>query len=118
MFIRLNTISLFAHHGVYDEEISNGNNFEIDLEIEIPDSLAMTTDSLSDALDYTKLYTLVVSVSESRRYNLLEAFAHNICAKIFESFPMILNIGVKVRKMKPPVGGDVKYVEVEFRKNA
>ena len=86
MFIRLNSVKLFANHGVYEEEIQNGNHFEIDVEVEVPDSLGAKSDDLTDALDYSKLYKSVIEVSEKRRYNLLEAFCCDICMKIFDDF--------------------------------
>ena len=118
MFIRLNTISIFAHHGVYDDEIKNGSQFEIDLEIELPDSLGTTTDLLADTLDYSQLHKIVVGISENRRYNLLEAFANDIINKIVGDFPILKSVVIRVRKMKPPIGGEVKFVEIELRKNA
>jgi dihydroneopterin aldolase len=114
MFIRLNSISIFAYHGVYEKEIEYGNNFEIDLETEMPDNLGTATDDLHDALDYTKLYNVVIAVSSSRRYNLLEALAHDICKKTLEDFPMLNNVVVKIRKLNPPIGGEMKNVEVEI----
>lgn len=116
MFIRLNSIAIFAHHGVYEEEIKSGNHFEIDLEVEVPDTLGTTTDALEDVLDYTKLYEAVIGISESKRYNLLEAFAHEICIKIMDTFPAVIDARVKVRKMDAPVGGKIKSVEVEYKK--
>jgi dihydroneopterin aldolase len=115
MFIRLNAIEIFAHHGVYEEEIRDGNHFEIDLEIEVPDSVLSTTDALSDTLDYTELYKTVIAVSEKRRYNLLEAFAAAICTNILDSFSAIENVGIKIRKLNPPIGGSVKNVEIELQ---
>ena len=116
MFIRLNSIAIFAHHGVYAEEIKNGNHFEIDLDVEVPDTLGTTTDALEDALDYTKLYEAVIGISESKRYNLLESFAYDICIKILDSFSNVIFVKVKVRKMNPPVGGKISFVEVEYKK--
>lgn len=116
MFIRLNSIAIFAHHGVYEEEIRNGNHFEIDLEVEVSDTLGTTTDELSDALDYTKLYETVLKVSQKKRYNLLEAFANDICIDILETFLNVNSVGVKIRKMNAPVGGAIKSVEVEYKK--
>ena len=113
MFIRINSIAIFAHHGVYAEEIKNGNNFEIDLEVEVPDTLGIS-DVLDDALDYTKLYDTVVNVSDTKRYNLLEAFAWDICAKILRSFLEVISVKVKLRKLNAPVGGKIKFVEVEY----
>ena len=116
MFIRLNSIAIFAHHGVYEEEIKDGNHFEIDLEVEVPDTLGIMSDALCDALDYTKLYDTVLKVSEKKRYNLLETLAGNICTNILEAFLNVISVGVKVRKMNAPVGGMIKWVEVEYKK--
>jgi len=116
MFIRLNSIAIFAFHGVYDEEIRNGNQFEIDLEIETADSAGAKTDAIGDALDYTKLYEAVIEISESKRYNLLEAFANDICLKILDRFSDAITVQVKVRKIDPPIGGKIKFVEVEYKK--
>ena len=116
MFIRLNSIAIFAHHGVYAEEIKNGNNFEIDLEIETDDSPAANTDNLNDALDYTKFYDAVILVSEGKRYNLLETFASDVCKEIFNVYINIRSVGVKVRKIDPPVRGKMKSVEIEIKK--
>ena len=115
MFIRLNGIKLFAHHGVYEDEIKHGNNLEVDLEVEAADTLG-ATDSLAETLDYTALYKTVMAVSQNRRYNLLEAFSSDICMRILESFPAVKYAKVKVRKMNPPIGGEIKNVEVEFQK--
>jgi dihydroneopterin aldolase len=114
MFIRLNAIKIFAYHGIYAEEIRDGNSFEIDLEIELPEGKG-NTDAITDTLDYTELYKAVIIVSESRRYNLLEAFASDICTKVLESFSEVLSVTVNVRKMNPPIGGDIKFVEVGIR---
>lgn len=116
MIIRLHSIKLFAHHGVYEAEIKNGNHFEIDVEVEVPDSFGSTSDELADALDYTKLYDTVTGVSENRRYNLLEAFCCDICMKILETFSAIGYAAVKVRKLNPPMNGKIESVEVEYQK--
>jgi dihydroneopterin aldolase len=108
MFIRLHGIKIFAYHGVYDEEIRSGNHFEIDLEIETLDSVGAKTDVLTDTLDYSELYKEVITVSQKKRYNLLEALSFDICTKILASFPIAECVGVKVRKLNPPIGGEVQ----------
>jgi dihydroneopterin aldolase len=113
MKIRLHSIEIFAHHGVYDEEIHHGNHFEIDLEVEIADSFG-STDSLADTLDYTQVYKTVLKVSESKRYNLIESLAHEICTKILAEFTTIDRVQIKLRKLNPPIAGSVRNVEVEL----
>ncbi|MFI5264586.1 MAG: dihydroneopterin aldolase [Candidatus Kapaibacterium sp.] len=116
MFIRLNGIKIFARHGVYDEEIKGGNHFEIDLEVKMSDMPGKSKDMLADTLDYTELYKSVIAVSQNKRYNLLETFASDICTTILETFAETENVRVKVRKMHPPVGGEVMSVEVDLGK--
>src|SRR5947209_8200355 len=111
MYINLNSIEVFAYHGAYEEEAKNGNHFEIDLHVEVPDSRGMITDRLEDALDYTKLLSAVLSVSESKRFILLEAFASNIGEKILDEFREVKNITIKIRKLNPPMNASVKNVE-------
>jgi dihydroneopterin aldolase len=117
MFIGLNSIEIFAHHGVYDEEIDHGNHFEIDIKVEIPDARAGSSDMLSGTLDYTEVYKVVLAVSEKRRYNLLETFAYDLCKKIIDSFLVVQQVTIKLRKLNPPIGGSVKNVEVELQMN-
>lgn len=115
MIIRLAAIEIFAHHGVQQEEIEYGNHFEIDVEIEIPDTRGLETDALAETLDYTKIAASVSSVSAQRRYNLLEAFAHDISMELEKNFPRFLSMSIKVRKLNPPMEESVKFVEVELR---
>jgi len=114
MFIRLNGIKIFAHHGVYPEEIEKGNHFEIDLEVELPDLYKGKGDSLADTLDYSRLYTTVIKVSRNRRYNLLETFASDICDEVFAVYSAVEYVRIKIRKLNPPIGGEIDSVEVEI----
>jgi dihydroneopterin aldolase len=114
MFIRLNGIEIFAHHGVNEEEIKSGNHFEIDVEIEVAKVAGTTSDQLQDTLDYTKILKSIIAISDKRRYNLLEAFAHDICGKLFDVFSDAENVTVKIRKLNPPMAGSVKNAEVEL----
>ncbi|MEP7234756.1 MAG: dihydroneopterin aldolase [Ignavibacteriota bacterium] len=113
MIIRVTGLKLFAHHGVYEEEIRVGNNFEIDIEVEVVVSKERSDDELSYTLDYVMLCRVVKQVSDSKRYNLLETFSTDICGRIMEEFEKALSVKVRVRKMKPPVGAEVEYVEIE-----
>ena len=117
MNIRLNSIKLFAYHGVYPEEIANGNHFEIDVEVELSDPPGLHSDDVSETLDYSLLYQVVLSVSQNRRYNLIEAFAYDICTVVFDTFPDIKSIRTRIRKLKALVGGEIGNVEAEILRN-
>jgi len=114
MWIRIQTLSFFAHHGVYDEERKAGNHFEVDVEIAVPDSFG-TSDSLESTLDYVKVFDAVAARSASRRYMILECLCQDMCMDVIELDHAISEVIVRLRKLKPPASADVKSVEIERR---
>ena len=49
--------------------------------------------------------------------NLIEHAARRIFDALIENFPQILHLNLRLSKLNPPLGGDVKSVSVEIRKN-
>ncbi|MEI8133999.1 MAG: dihydroneopterin aldolase [bacterium] len=116
MIIRLHAISFFAHHGVFAEEKTNGNNFEMDIEAELDSPRGVETDQLSDTLDYSELQRIALQVSSKKRYDLIEALASDICAEIIRQLTQLDWVMVRIRKLQPPLMGQIKSVEVEIRR--
>lgn len=114
MWIRVQSLSLFAYHGVYDEERKMGNHFEVDVEIRVPDSYG-ADDYLDSTVDYSKIFSVVANVSNATRYSLLERFCEVICISVLALDEAIAEVIVRVRKLAPPADVAVKSVEVERR---
>jgi dihydroneopterin aldolase len=114
MWIRVQSLSLFAHHGAYDEEREKGNHFEIDVDVLVPDGFG-DRDDLAGTLDYVNIFTLVTQCSAAQRYMLLERFCADICNGVFALDDAISEVIVRVRKLNPPAEPTVKSVEVERR---
>lgn len=114
MWIRVQSLSLFAYHGVYDEERKIGNQFEVDVEIRVPDSFG-AGDDLDATVDYTKIFSVVARISNGTRYSLLERFCDDICTSVIALDEAITEVIVRVRKLMPPADVTVKSVEVERR---
>lgn len=114
MTITLHTIKLFAHHGVYEEERLKGNNFEIDLSVTVALPPATETDLLEDTIDYTVLADLVYRVSATKQYVTIEAFAFDICKSILKRDNRIDVVSIDLRKLNPPMEGDIASAGISF----
>jgi dihydroneopterin aldolase len=77
---------------------------------------AATTDSLDNALDYSKVLKQVVEISLAREYNLLETLACRISREILQSFPA-RRVGVRVRKRPAALTDRLDFIEVEVERS-
>jgi dihydroneopterin aldolase len=111
--LRLKNMVFYGHHGVYDTERTLGQRIEVDVELGADFQQAGRDDDLRMTIDYSKVYQLVRTVVETERYNLIEAIATAILARIREAYG-VCQITVRVRKPQPPVGGVVDIVEFEI----
>lgn len=111
--LRLKNMVFCGHHGVYAEERALGQKIEVDVELGADFRQAGKTDNLDLTIDYSKVYQLVKTVVETEQYNLIEAIAAAILARIRGAYS-VPQITVRVRKPQPPVGGVVDTVEFEI----
>ena len=97
MKIELSGIELHGFHGVLEHERREGQRFLVDLELDLADETAAATDRIEDAVDYRDVVSAVVEVSESRAFQLLEAFATALADMLVARFP-VTRARVRVRK--------------------
>jgi dihydroneopterin aldolase len=102
----------FGYHGVFDHEAKNGQDFFVDLEIQIDLSKASVSDDLNDTVDYGALTNLVVEEITGERAQLIEKLAGRIADRIKNSYPEIKKISVTVHKPKAPVSAEVSDISV------
>ncbi len=105
----------YGYHGPNSAEQELGQHWEVDVEIAGDLSVPAGTDNLGDTIDYTKVYQKVKNVIENESFSLLESIAERIARKLLESFPAY-EVGVRVKKQHPPLGGPIKYACVEIRR--
>jgi len=95
--IELHGIALHGFHGVLEHERREGQRFLVDVDLDLSDETAATTDRIEDAVDYREVVAAVAAVSEARAYHLLEAFATEIAETLVARFP-VTRVRVRVRK--------------------
>jgi len=110
--LRINGMSFYGYHGVSTAEKETGRLFEVDCEIELSLAEAGHSDHIQDTVDYSEVYHVIRKVVEGRAFALVEALATELATKILDNFP-IYRVTLKVRKVHPPLGGQVRHIEVE-----
>jgi dihydroneopterin aldolase len=114
--IRIKKATFYGYHGVRSEEQSVGGKFEADVDIYTDFSDAAKNDSLSETIDYHKVYSFMYHLALEQKYYLIEALAVKIANELLVRFTKINKVAVRVRKNNPPLGGVVDCVEVEVVK--
>ena len=110
--ISLKGIWGFGYHGVFDHEAKNGQDFFVDLEIQLDLSKASLSDNLNDTIDYGALADVVVEEITGERVQLIERLAGRIADRIKAGHPEILKIAVTVHKPKAPISAQTTDISV------
>jgi len=111
--IELEEMEFYAYHGCFKEEQVVGNRFLVKVTLETDCTVPAQTDSINDALNYVKVYE-IVREEIMQKSHLLEHLNKRIIDHIYEKFPQLIKATVKVSKMNPPMGGQMKCVSVTF----
>lgn len=106
-------IDCVAAIGVTPEERTMKQRLSIDVEIATDISQAAHSDSLKDALDYSKVATVVTEVCRSRDFHLIETVAELLAGRILAEF-LSPQVRILVRKISPVLEPRVNYVSVEI----
>ncbi|WP_299290911.1 dihydroneopterin aldolase [uncultured Mucilaginibacter sp.] len=109
--VALHQIKFFAYHGFYPEEQILGNNYLLDVEVEFLNKVV--GDEIANTVNYEKLHTIVSEEMQQPR-KLLETLVQEIIEKIKAEFPFLEKIKVGIKKLNPPLPGEVKYSLVEI----
>ena len=104
-------MEFYAFHGHYEEEQIVGNRFLVDLLIETDMIRPAETDELGDAVNYQEAYRLVKREMK-KKSKLLENIASRILNAIYDELGGVSEVTVTIRKMNPPVGGQMKAISV------
>ncbi len=109
--IEVTGIKVYAYHGCLAEEERIGGNYIIDLWVQADLTDSFTSDKLTDTIDYV-LLNKIVEEEMAIRSKLIEQVGDRILKRILKSDRRIEKAGVKVRKLTPPINGDVEEVAV------
>lgn len=116
---RMLTVGLYdmkfhAFHGVYPEERETGTYFIVDMEAGFEESGQIR--KLSQTINYQVMHA-VVSEKMKKPVALIEELAQGCVEEVYHRFPFIKTIEIRIRKMHPPLPGEVGCSQVTLKKN-
>ena len=102
-----------AGHGFYEEEQLVGNDFEVDVFLDVDVTWAATRDDLFQTVNYELVHHICYAeLKEPTR--LIETIALRIAERLHEQFPQVQGIRIKVSKLHPPLGHKVARASIEL----
>ena len=114
---RVSVRGLRAHgrHGVLPAERAHGQDFIVDVELELDTSSAAVSDALDDTVDYASLAEELTAVVSGEPVNLIETLARRL-ADVCLRDERVLAVTVEVHKPQAPVTVPVGDISVRIRR--
>ncbi|MET8147429.1 dihydroneopterin aldolase [Actinoplanes sp. NPDC049668] len=113
--IRLGGLKARGHHGVYDFERRDGQDFVVDVELELDLARAATTDDVADTVHYGELAGALVEVITGEPVNLIETLADRL-ATVCLADARVAAATVTVHKPQAPIPHEFADVSVTVRR--
>ena len=100
--LTLTGLRAFGHHGVFEQERVDGQEFVIDVTVWLDARAAAAKDDLSKTVNYGELAELIVAEVENDPVDLIETLAERIASLVLEQ-PRASWVEVTVHKPSAPI---------------
>jgi dihydroneopterin aldolase len=110
--IRITGIKGFGYHGVFDSERANGQDFYVDVDLEVDLTRASVSDDVKDTINYAEVTDLVFEEITTNPVSLIEKLAGRIAERIKVTFAQASRVTITVHKPEAPVDAEVKDISV------
>ena len=114
--IEIKGIKSFGYHGVLETERVTGQDFYVDVVLEVDLSRASVSDDVADTINYAEVTDLVVREITGDPVSLIEKLAGNIADRIKATYPQAATVSVTVHKPQAPVNAQVKDISVTINR--
>ena len=109
--ISVNNAWFYSFHGCRHEESVIGGEYIVSAVVETDTSLADQNDLLESTVDYVAIYNVLKKEMDTPS-KLLEVVLERIIEGIKKIDNNIDSIDVSIKKLSPPIGGNVDSVEL------
>jgi len=100
--IAITGIRGFGHHGVLDDERASGQEFIVDLVMEVDTAQAEKSDDVRDTVHYGEVAELVHRMIGGEPVNLIETLAGRIANAVLD-FAGVESVALTVHKPQAPI---------------
>ncbi len=105
-----------GHHGVFDHERRDGQDFVLDLVLWTDLAAAGASDDLADTVDYGALAEAAAAVVEGPPRSLIEAVAADVAAVVLDD-PRVTVVEVVLHKPQAPIARPFDDVAVRVTRS-
>lgn len=113
--VALKDVKFYALHGYYPEEQLTGNHFLVSIKVTFNHS--GDTENLLHTVNYEVLNT-IMREEMANTQKMLETVVKKMLDRVLESYPFLLSIEVGIKKMHPPMPGEINHSFVQLRYTA
>ena len=113
--ITLTGLTVFGYHGVFDFERRQGQEFTIDLILQVPLAAAAASDDVADTVHYGELADRVAAIVAGEPVNLIETLAQRIADAVLGD-ERVAAVTVTVHKPHAPIEQTFADVSVAIRR--
>ena len=114
--IALTGLTVRGHHGVYEHERRDGQDFVVDATLWLDSRPAAASDDLADTVDYGGLADRLATVVEGEPVNLIETLAARLC-ELCMADERVIAAEVTVHKPQAPIAREFADVAVTARRS-
>jgi len=94
--VTLNNVKIKARHGLYDDEKTNKQLFEISVKAFFYKKQSCN-DNIKETINYEKIYSIIVDIVVKNSFDLIETIGEKIIEKLF-LFDLIKKVQVTIKK--------------------
>lgn len=102
-YIKITGLKIFAHHGVFEEETQNGQDFYVNARLYVDMTRAGVTDELTDSVHYGEVCMFMTRFLQENTYKLLEKAATETAKAVLRQFPLLSGIQIELCKPNAPI---------------
>lgn len=111
--ITLTGVTAFGYHGVLESERRNGQDFVVDVAMEVDTSSAAQSDDVGHTVNYAEVAADIVAIIQGEPRNLIETVIALIADTVMSNYELIESVAVTLHKPQAPVG--VPFSDVSIR---
>ena len=117
MKYEINNIKLFGYHGIYEDEKNKGRNYIISVSYQTQININRINDNINNVIDYSKIYTDITQLFNSKRYNLIESIAKDIYEHLVNNHD-ICKLNVCIIKLKPFSDNNEENIVINYNETS
>jgi dihydroneopterin aldolase len=114
--IELRGLVVRGYHGVFDHERAEGQDFVVDVTLELDTTIAAWSDELADTVDYGALALFIAAIVGGEPVHLLETLADRIATACLAD-NRVGSVEVAVHKPHAPIPLTFDDVVVSIRRS-